>query len=510
MKNPLRLIDRFLGTITMYRLTLYVLIALALVAALFAGIGLLPFNALYILASTAFLVAVSALANWSFAWVFRAAANVESTYVTALILALIINPDPPGSNLVTLAVAAIAATASKYVLAFRRRHIFNPAAIAVVITSYALGHPATWWVSAPVLLPFVLVGGALMVRKTRRLDTVGAFFLAYFLALLVFAIVQQMVLVTLVRQTLLLTPLVFLAFVMVTEPLTMPPTHWLRMIYGALIGLLIVPQTHIGSFYFAPEVALVVGNLFAWLVSTKTNQMLWLEERRSVSGQGEEFVFRQEHPVRFRPGQYMEWTLPHDHPDNRGNRRFFTISSSPGDDTLAIGVEFKDPSSSFKQSLKTMSPGDRVSAGRLAGDFVMPRDPEEKLALVAGGIGVTPFVSMIRDLLHRGEKRDIVVIVTNRYVVSAAYQEVFDRASTELGIRTVFTLTGSADTVPAEWTGRRGRLDEALLREEIPDFDERIFYICGSQRLVVGVRGVLSRMGIDSTNVRTDFFPGLA
>ena len=146
----------------------------------------------------------------------------------------------------------------------------------------------------------------------------------------------------------------------------------------------------------------------------------------------------------------------------------------------------------------------------MAGDFVMPRDPEEKLALVAGGIGVTPFVSMIRDMLHRGEKRDIVIIVTNRYVVSAAYQDVFDRARTELGIRTVFTLTGSADTIPEDWSGRVGRLDEALLREEIPDFDERIFYICGSQRLVVGVRGVLSQMGIDSTNVRTDFFPGLA
>ncbi len=154
----------------MYRLMLYVLIVLVLVAALFGRIGLLPFNAFYILASAAFLVALSVLANWSFARIFRAATNVESTYITALILALIINPDPPASNLVTLAVAAIAATASKYVLAFRRRHIFNPAAMAVVITSYALGHPATWWVGTPVLLPFVLIGGVLIVRKIRRLD----------------------------------------------------------------------------------------------------------------------------------------------------------------------------------------------------------------------------------------------------------------------------------------------------------------------------------------------------
>ena len=376
MNTLLRLVDWILNTTTMYRLMLYVLIVLVLVAALFGGIGLLPFNALYILASAAFLVALSVLANWAFARIFRAATNVESTYITALILALIINPDPPASNLVTLAVAAIAATASKYVLAFRRRHVFNPAAIAVVITSYALGRPPTWWVSAPVLLPFVLIGGVLIVRKIRRLDMVGTFFLTYFVALLVFAIAERVDLATQVRQTLLLSPLLFLAFVMLTEPLTMPPTRRLRMVYGGLVGFLIVPQVHVGGFYFTPEVALVVGNVFAWLVSAKATQMLWLKERRPISGEAEEFVFRQEHPVRFRPGQYLEWTLPHDHPDDRGDRRFFTISSPPGDDALAIGVEFKARSSSFKKRLKAMEPGERIAAGHLAGDFVMPRDPE--------------------------------------------------------------------------------------------------------------------------------------
>jgi ferredoxin-NADP reductase len=301
-----------------------------------------------------------------------------------------------------------------------------------------------------------------------------------------------------------------LAFVMLTEPLTMPPTRRLRMVYGGLVGLLIVPQVHIGGFYFAPEVALVVGNVFAWLVSAKANQMLWLKERHPISGQAEEFVFRQEHPVRFRPGQYLEWTLPHDHPDDRGNRRYFTISSPPGDDALAIGVEFKDRSSTFKKRLKALEPGERIAAGHLAGDFVMPRDSEEKLVFVAGGIGVTPFVSMIRDLLERGEKRDIVVLVTNRRETGAAYREVFEQAQAELGVRTVFTLTGSAESLPAGWTGRTGRIDEMFLREEVPDYEERVFYICGSQRLVGGISEVLARLGVERRSVRSDYFPGLA
>ncbi len=510
MNTLLRPVDRILNTTTMYRLMLYVLIGLVLVAALFGGIGLLPFNPLYVLASAAFLVAMSVIANWGFARILRAPTNVESTFITALILALIINPDPPGSSIVTLAVAAVAATGSKYLLAFRRRHIFNPAAIAVVITSYALGLPATWWVSAPVLLPFVVIGGVLVVRKIRHLDLVGTFFLTYFVALLAFAIVERVDLATQVRQTLLLTPLLFLAFVMLTEPLTMPPTRRLRKVYGALVGFLIVPQVHIGGFYFSPEVALVVGNVFAWLVSAKATQMLLLKERRPVSGQAEEFVFQQEHPIRFRSGQYLDWTLPHDRPDSRGDRRYFTISSPPGDDALAIGVEFKTPPSSFKKRLKAMEPGERIAAGHLAGDFVMPRDSEQKLALVAGGIGVTPFISMIRDLLRRGEKRDIVILVTNRYETGAAYRDVFEQAQGELGVRSVFTLTGPAEALPADWTGRTGRIDETFLREEIPDYQERVFYICGSQRLVGGIKEVLAQLGVERGTVRSDFFPGLA
>jgi ferredoxin-NADP reductase len=356
----------------------------------------------------------------------------------------------------------------------------------------------------------VFIGGVLVVRKIRRLDLVGSFFLTYFVALLAFAIAERVDLATQVRQTLLLTPLLFLAFVMLTEPLTMPPTRRLRMVYGGLVGFLVVPQVHIGGFYFSPEVALVVGNVFAWLVSAKATQMLWLKERRPVSGQAEEFVFRQEHPVRFRPGQYLEWTLPHDHPDDRGDRRYFTISSPPGDDALAIGVEFKDRPSSFKKRLKAMEPGERIAAGHLAGDFVMPRDPEQKLVFLAGGIGVTPFVCMIRDLLQRGEKRDIVVLVTNRYETGAAYRHIFEQAQDELGVRTVFTLTGPSETLPADWTGRTGRIDEMFLREEIPDYWERVFYICGSQRLVGGIKEVLTRLDVERGRIRSDYFPGLA
>jgi len=117
---------------------------------------------------------------------------------------------------------------------------------------------------------------------------------------------------------------------------------------------------------------------------------------------------------------------------------------------------------------------------------------------------------MIRDLRQREEKRDIVVLITNRYETGVAYRDVFQQALGDLGVRTVFTLTGPAETLPPGWTGRTGRIDEMLIRDEIPDYRERVFYICGSQRLVGGIKEALARLGVERGSIRSDYFPGLA
>ena len=125
-------IDKFLGRLTMYRLILLWLAALVVAGMVFGLTGLLPYSALDILVSTAFLLAVAFASNFVFSKVFGAATGTDSVYITALLLALIITPTAPFAHLAFLAWAAVLATASKYLLAWRRRHFFNPAAIAVV------------------------------------------------------------------------------------------------------------------------------------------------------------------------------------------------------------------------------------------------------------------------------------------------------------------------------------------------------------------------------------------
>src|SRR5581483_1145132 len=119
----LNLLDKFLDGITMYRLVLYYLIALLLIAVVLSFFGVLYFSPFAIIFSSIFLVVVCYVSNFIFSYVFEAAPNVESLYITALILALIITPTTSFHGLVFLGWAGLLAMASKYILAIQKKHI---------------------------------------------------------------------------------------------------------------------------------------------------------------------------------------------------------------------------------------------------------------------------------------------------------------------------------------------------------------------------------------------------
>jgi Na+-transporting NADH:ubiquinone oxidoreductase subunit NqrB len=145
-------IDYVLDRITMYRLVLYVLIGLIGMAAILAYFKLLPFSPLALLASTILLIIICWATNFIFAYVLDVPINIESTYITALILALILDPAQSGGAFQFLGWAAILAMSSKYILALNKKHIFNPAAIAVVIPAFVLGQSASWWIGTTGML----------------------------------------------------------------------------------------------------------------------------------------------------------------------------------------------------------------------------------------------------------------------------------------------------------------------------------------------------------------------
>lgn len=506
MQYLLKIIDDVLDRITMYRLVLYVLCVLVLAALIEGLFGVIPYEPSAIILSLVLAIATCWVVNESFSRVLGAAKSVESVYITAFIVALILPPATIGdiSEAIVVVAASACAMASKYVFAYRKKHIFNPAAFGVAATALLMGGNASWWVAGNVaLLPFVLVGGLAITRKIRRFDLVISFFIAATLTIVLTT--PSLSVGDAIELTFLHTSLLFFAFIMLTEPFTTPPSRLMRIVYGLLTGILFAPAMHIGNVYSLPEFALLIGNIFVFMVSPKWRSILTLVRVEDTSASTKDFVFTSDKPLIFSAGQYMEWTVPQKKPDARGTRRFFTIASSPTEAEVRLGVKFYPKPSTFKQELLALTPGDRVSAAQLNGEFVLPNDVSKKLVCIAGGIGITPFRSHFRYVLDLGQKRDIVLLYANRTPADIAYGSILSEAEKALGTKIVHVMS---ETVGEGM--RKGPITAELVRSEVPDYLERVFYISGPQAMVSTMKSMLRAMGVAHSNIHTDYFIGFA
>src|SRR5450830_1659493 len=293
--------------------------------------------------------------------------------------------------------------------------------------------------------------------------------------------------------------MLFFAFIMLTEPMTLPPTRMLRIAYGLIAGFLFVPQIHIGSLYFTPELALILGNVFTYLVSPDKKLILKLDKIINLTPDTYDFVFTPDQKMNFKPGQYMELTLNHPSQDSRGIRRYLTIASSPTEKQFRFGVKFYNKASSFKKTLIQMKQDQEIVASQLAGDFTLPRDKNKKLVFIAGGIGITPFRSMIKYLLDTNEKRSIVLFYLNKTRDDFAYKDIFDKAKQELGIKVFYSIVD----IPSASYYR-------AITERVPDYQERFFYISGPPSMVAAFETNLKKIGVKKSHIKTDYFPGFA
>lgn len=496
-------LDKILNQITMYRLVLYFLTSVLLLAIGLAFLSLVPYSVTEIILSTAFLVGLCWVTNMLLASIMKVPVATESSHISALILALIISPATSLEEYGFLAWAAVFTSVSKYVFNLYGKHIFNPAAFGVWVAGVGLAASASWWVGREWLTPLVLFGGLLIVRKIRRFDLAFSFIGASLTTVTAFSLLSSGATLLILQKTLLSTPLFFVAFVMLTEPLTTPPTKRLQIVYGAITGILFVPELHIGKFFTTPESAILFGNVFSYVVSPKRRFMLRLKGMIQQTPTVWDLVFEKPKEFSFTPGQYMEWTMPHRKPDARGNRRYFTIASSPTEDTVRLGIKFGNKVSSFKRGIGVLDPGGSVVAGSLAGDFTLPKE-FKRCVLIGGGIGMTPFRSMAVNDLDKRTQRPVVLLCTAKTSSELVYKDLFDRCARELGWK-VFYLVGQIDRQDLQ-NVQVGKIDQEYLRQFV-GCDTR-FYISGQQSMVDKVKDQLGKLGTPGKNIKTDYFPG--
>ncbi len=500
----MNVIDGLLNRFTMYRILVLVLGTLAALSVIFAFFGRFSSSPTALIISMAALLAGAYVADRGFGKLFEVTSNMESSLISALILFLIVQPAHTIGEVGILTLTGAVSSASKFLITWHGKHIFNPSAFAAAILSLTGLQAVTWWIGSSVLWPFALILGLLVVRKIRRIPLVITFFVfAVALQYALFVHAHQPILADM-KHALLASPLIFLGTIMLTEPATMPPRRNLQILFAALVAGLYVTAFRIGPFRIYPEVALLVGNLYAFAVSPKLRARLQLAEIQKISDRVYNYVFTPDQRFAFVPGQYMEWTLPGVRYDSRGNRRTFTIASSPTEPTVQLGLKYFEPASTFKKALYDMQPGDTIYASQLAGDFTIRGSETKQLAFIAGGIGITPFRSMIKNATDLGQACDIVLL----YIVSQADELAYSDellAAQAVGIKTypiVTDLSYKADGVTT------AKLTQELITKLIPDYSSRAFYVSGSNGMVDATQSYLHSLGIPRRRIKTDHFSG--
>jgi ferredoxin-NADP reductase/Na+-translocating ferredoxin:NAD+ oxidoreductase RnfD subunit len=481
------LIDWLNDKLTSYRLMLYLLLVLVGWAFLGSFLNQVPYTWNEIAGGAAWLVGISWLVNKGLSKFLDIPANKESDLITGLILTLILPMPQHASDLAVLAAAAAAAIASKYVITLNKSHIFNPAAFGALIAGEVFHKYPAWWVGTKFMTPIVIIGGLLVLRKMKRF-TMAGIFLAVFILYLIFGTSSGGSLHFLWLE-IISTQALFFAVVMLTEPLTSPVRLSYSLVYALAVGILYSAT----KLKFSPEEALLAGNLLTFLLARNRRYQLKFIRRVQEADGIYSYLFSMPKDFRFKAGQYMEWTVAHNKTDARGNRRYLTIASSPTEPGLMFTIKHPQPASAFKQKLDELKPGETILASRLAGEFILPPDTSKKIAFLAGGIGVTPFRSMIKYAIDKKQPRDMALLYSANSPDELSFQKLFENAK-EAGLTPHYVTDG--------------HIDQTRIKSLLPDYKERTFYISGPYGFVNAVHNALLELGVAGKQIVTDYFPG--
>lgn len=220
-------------------------------------------------------------------------------------------------------------------------------------------------------------------------------------------------------------------------------------------------------------------------------------------------AFHFERPAGFshKAGQSLLLTLV-DPPqtDAQGDSRTFTIASAPHEADLMIASRMRD--SAFKRVLRSAPPGTPLRIEGPNGVMVLHEDAARPAVFLAGGIGVTPFLSMSRDAARRRLPHRIVLFYANRRPEDAAFlAELQEMARANLTYRLIATMA-EADKSQRPWSGETGFIRRELLERHLPELHSPVYYLAGPPGMTMAMEAMLGELGISQNDVRSEEFYG--
>lgn len=212
-------------------------------------------------------------------------------------------------------------------------------------------------------------------------------------------------------------------------------------------------------------------------------------------------------PFVFKPGQSIRITLLDPlYQDKKGNARDFSIASSPDEPCLMIATRMTG--SAFKRSLADLPVGSGVRVNGPYGEFLLDVDPMRPAVFLAGGIGITPFRSMIKHAIERQSPQRLTLVYSNRTPDDAAFLDELQNWERENpNFRLIATMTQPQNSGKT-WTGRTGYVGVEFVRDCLRDQTPSVYYVAGPPRFVSAVAAVLATAGVNESDIRTDEFFG--
>ena len=216
------------------------------------------------------------------------------------------------------------------------------------------------------------------------------------------------------------------------------------------------------------------------------------------------FRFKIKDRVDFKPGQFFFVGIKI---NNDESTKHFSFSNSPTE-TGYIEFTKRITSSEFSKALSVIEPGNWAKIKMPYGSFTFEGE-YEKIAFLSGGIGITPIRSICAFVRDKNIPADIVLLYGNNREEDIVFREDFDDFTrTSKNIKVVYTLT-APDMDKNTWRGRTGYISPNMIREEIPDYQERVFYLCGPPRMVDSLINILKKdLGIKDDKIKTENFTG--
>lgn len=227
-------------------------------------------------------------------------------------------------------------------------------------------------------------------------------------------------------------------------------------------------------------------------------------EKKEIAKGTLQVTFQVDEPFSFKAGQYCSVTLPNLlYPDDRGGQRHFSIINSPNQKgIITIATRLRD--SGFKKTLNEMPMQAEVELGPIAGAFTLPQDAKRSLTLIAGGIGITPYMSMLRYIKEEGLPYNVTLIYSNRDTVSTAFLNELQTLSKTLpNFKLILTMTEDP-----EWTGEKRRIDATLIKDYIKNLNEPLYFVVGPPPMVDAVQRALLEAGVNIENIKIENFTG--